>query len=177
MTALFKSGERTNATNYRSISILPTLIKILEKVVHFQFLKSHNLLSNKQFGFRFKLSITTALSRFSDEVLLNMGEGNLCGVVFLDLTKAFDTVDHCILLSKLSAVGVSPSSLKWFESYLSYRKQQTSCGNDLSEALPVTFVVPQGSILGPLQFHVYINNLPDVIKNSQVTLYANDTVL
>ena len=180
VTALFKSGERKNATNYRPISILPTLSKILEKVVCFQFyqfLNSHNLLSNKQFGFRPKLSTTTAMSSFSDEVLIYIEQGNLCGVVFLDLTKAFDTVDHCILLSKLSAVGISPSSLKWFESYLSYRKQQTSCVNDLFEALPVIFGVPQGSILGPLLFLVYINNLPDVIKNSQVTLYADDTVL
>ena len=106
-----------------------------------------------------------------------MEQGNLCGAVFLDMTKAFDTVDHCILLSKLSAIGVSPSSLKWFESYLGYRKQQTSCGNELSDALPVIYGVPQGSILGPLLFLVYINNLTDAVKNSDVTLYADDTVL
>ena len=106
-----------------------------------------------------------------------MEQGNLCGAVFLDLTKAFDTVDHCILLSKLSAIGVSPSSIKWFESYLSNRKQRTSCGNELSNALPVTVGVPQGSILGPLLFVVYINNLPDAVINSEVTLYADDTVL
>jgi hypothetical protein len=106
-----------------------------------------------------------------------MEQGNLCGAVFLDLTKAFDTVDHCILLSKLSAIGVSPSSIKWFESYLSNRKQRTSCGNELSDALPVTVGVPQGSILGPLLFVVYINNLPDAVINSEVTLYADDTVL
>ena len=97
--------------------------------------------------------------------------------MFLDLKKAFDTVDHCILLSKLSEIGVSPSSIKWFESYLNNRKQKTSCGNEISAALPVTVGVPQGSILGTLLFLVYINNLPNAVKNSEVTLYADDTVL
>ncbi|CAB4027542.1 Hypothetical predicted protein, partial [Paramuricea clavata] len=143
----------------------------------YKFLNAQDLLSSKQFGFRPKYSTTTALSNFADEVLLNMEQGNLCGAVFLDLAKAFDTVDHCILLSKLSAIGVSPSSIKWFESYLSNRKQRTSCGNELSDALPVTVGVPQGSILGPLLFVVYINNLPDAVINSEVTLYADDTVL
>ena len=140
VSALFKTGHRTDPSNYRPISILPTLSKILEKVVHNQFhefLNSHNLLCSKQFGFRL-------LSCFSDEVLLNMEQGNLCAAVCLDLTKAFDTADHCILLSKLSAIGVSPSSLEWFQSYLFHRKQRTSCGTSC----------PQGSILGPLLFIV-----------------------
>ena len=97
--------------------------------------------------------------------------------MFLDLKKAFDTVDHCILLSKLSEIKVSPSSIKWFESYLNNWKQKTSCGNEISAALPVTVGVPQGSILGPLLFLVYINNLANAVKNSEVTLYADDTVL
>ena len=180
VTALFKCGDRSNPTNYRPISILPTLSKIMEKVVHsqfYEFLNSHDLLSSKQFGFRPKYSTATALSNFVDEVLLNMEQGNLCGAVFLDLKKAFDTVDRCILLSKLSEIGVSPSSIKWFESYLNNRKQKTSCGNEISAALPVTVGVPQGSILGPLLFLVYINNLPNAVKNSEVTLYADDTVL
>ena len=180
VTALFKSGDRTNATNYRPISILPTLSKILERVIHsqlYEHLASNSLLSNKQFGFRSKRSTATALTGFADEVLLNMERGNICGAVFLDLTKAFDTVDHGILMSKLSSVGVSPRSLEWFASYLRNRKQQTSCENNLSEALPVTFGVPQGSILGPLLFLVYINELPAVIEHSEVSLYADDTVL
>jgi len=131
VSALFKSGDRTNATNYRPISKLPTLSKILERVVHSQlheYLNSANLLSDNQFGFRSKRSTTTALSTFADEVLLNMEKGHICGAVFLDFTKAFDTVDHGILMSKLSSVGVSTTALEWFTSYLSNRKQGTSCG-------------------------------------------------
>lgn len=95
----FKTGDRTNASNYRPISILPTMSKILEKVIHSQlydFLNSNNLISSKQFGFRLKMSTTSALTSFADKVLLHMESEELCGAVYLDLTNAFDTVDHDI---------------------------------------------------------------------------------
>ena len=101
----------------------------------------------------------------------------LCGAVFLDLSKAFDTVDHTIMLRKLSSFGVTSDTAKWFESYLNGRMQCTSCGPELSDLLPVTHGVPQGSILGPLLFLIYINDLPTVIKHSEVALYADDAVL
>ena len=121
VTALFKARNRTTPSDYRPIYILPTLSKILERAVHYQFYQypnQHNLLNEKQFGFRPKHSTVNAVSSFADEILFNMERGKLCGAVFLDISKAFDTVDHTILLRKLSSFGVTSDTAKWFESYL-----------------------------------------------------------
>ena len=125
--------------------MLPTLSKILEKAVHNQlyyFLNDNKIITSKQFGFRPKLST----------ILLNMDSGRLTGAVFLDLSKAFDTVDHNLLLHKLESVGLLDDAVNWFQSYLTNRKQRTSVGDTLSVAAPITVAVPQGSILGPLLF-------------------------
>ena len=122
-------------SNYRPITVLPILSKILERLVHTQiysYLSENKILSQSQFGFRPKLSTSTALAFFTDSILDNADNGLITASVFLDLSKAFDTVDHNILLRKLKLIGLDSKSLNWFESYLSNRLQKTSISNTLS---------------------------------------------
>ena len=144
VSTLFKNGDGCNPNNYRTITVLPTLRKILEMAVHNQlyyFLNDNKIITSKQFGFPPKLSTATALTHFTDDVLLNMDSGRLTGAVFLDLSKAFDTVDHNLLLHKLESVGLLDDTVNWFQSYLTNRKQWTSVGDTLSVAAPITVAV------------------------------------
>ena len=122
-------------------------------------------------------STETAVTYFADEILMNMDKGLVTGSVFIDLAKAFDTVDHDILLSKLEYYGVCDESLPWFKNYFTGRKQFVHIDSHTSEELAITSGVPQGSILGPLLFIVYINALPLCVKLCSVDMYADDTVL
>lgn len=180
VTALFKSGDRSLKDNYRPISILPTISKIIEKLAHnqlYNYLEDNKLLTKAQYGFRHKTSTTSALIKFTDNILNNMDNGKLSGVIFLDLKKAFDTVNHDILIKKLQKLGVSGSTLQWFNSYLRGRTQRTVCGNEISEIKRISIGVPQGSILGPLLFLVYINDVQNVTKHTSLTLFADDMAL
>ena len=122
-------------------------------------------------------STETAVTYFADEILMNMNKGLVTGSVFIDLAKAFDTVDHDILLRKLEYYGICDESLPWFKNYFTGRKQFVLIDSQSPEEPAITSELPQGSILGPLLLIVYINDLPRCVKHCSVNMYADNTVL
>ena len=179
---LFKSGCKDDINNYRPISILPTVSKLIEKWVEMQFsqyLNEFNLLHKSQSGFRPRHLTESALILMVDSWLKAINEGKIVGCVLVDFRKAFDLVDHEILLRKLKCYKCNDSCLSWFESYLCHRKQRVSLNNNLSSTSEVIHGVPQGSILGPLLFLIFINDLPLYLQNntSTIDLYADDTTI
>ena len=177
---LHKNGSHEEVNNYRPISILPVLSKVLEKHVHeslSDFLHQHTLLHKTQSGFRAKHSCETALTNMIDLWLNAIDNGQMVGVVLVDFKKAFDLVDHRILLNKLEIYGIKDEALLWFNTYLTNRKQQVTINNNKSDLKNISCGVPQGSILGPLLFLLFINDLPLYTNNVFTDLYADDTNL
>ncbi len=170
-----------NLNNYRPISNLPFLAKILEQTVASQLLShlsSNNLFEPLQSGFRKLHSTETALVKVTNDLLMAFDSGRLSILILLDLSAAFDTIDHSILIIRLETVfGVSDSALKWFKSYLSDRKQFVVMGGCRSEVGVVYSGVPQGSVLGPLLFSISIFPLGQLLRTLGLNFhyYADDT--
>ena len=173
---IFKKGARTDPKNYRSISFLPLVSKIIEKSIHFQiedFLNKKKLIYMYQSGFRTNHSTDLCL----DIVATGMDKQIHTGMILVDLQKAFDTLDHGVLLEKMKYFSFRASVIKWFESYLSNRKFLVSIDNVFSEAGTLKYGVPHGSILGRFLFLLYVNDLPQSLSDASSYLYADDTCI
>ena len=161
--------------NYRPISVISVVAKIFEKLIFeqlYEYLNNNNLITASQSGFRSLLSTLTALIEATDKWSINIDNKLLNGVIFIDLKKAFDTIDHAILLRKLQMYGVNQNGIKFFESYLNNRSQRCCVNGELSEAVQLTYGVPQGSNLGPLLFLIYINDLPNCLETATPRMFC-----
>ena len=170
------NGDFHDIHNYRPISVLPCFSKILERLMYnrlSKFLSDFHILFDFHFGFRNKHSTDLALVHFLDHLNSSLTQKLSAVGVFIDLSKAFDTTDHSIILSKLDHYGIRGISLQWFADYLHNRKQCTSINKTYSNLLTINHGVPQGSILGPLLFLLYVNDL----HHSYFTLFADDTTI
>lgn len=178
---IYKSGDRDSVTNYRPISVLSVFSKVFEKVLNtrlIQFVKSNNILSNNQFGFRTGKSTEDAVLELTDTVTKNLDKKLKTVGIFLDLSKAFDTVSVPILLGKLEHIGIRGIALDMFRSYLTSREQYVMIDDFTSTCENILFGVPQGSVLGPTLFLLYINDLCNLIlTNCKIIVYADDTTL
>lgn len=190
---VFKKGEKSEMGNYRPISVLPSISKIYERVMYNRLvdhLQINNLFDEQQHGFRKGKSVTSALFEFTEAIIDSIDKGDKVVGIFMDLSKAFDSISHEILLNKLNTLGIPKISLNWFRSYLFNRSQYVEImsrkGNQKlkykSNILTIKHGVPQGSILGPLLFLCYVQGMPSALKEirgagSQLILYADDSNL
>ena len=174
---IHKGDSKLDIQNYRPISLLSAFSKIFEKVMYsrlYEFLLHNNILIDNQFGFRKGRSCEHALLVAQNQLLTSLNKKQISMLLLLDFSKAFDMVDHKILLSKLQHYGIRGIAHAWISSYLNDRKQYVALNNKASSTLNMTYGVPQGSILGPLLFIIYINDIPNINNTIQFIMYADD---
>ena len=177
---IFKTGQRDSFCNYRPISLLPVLSKVLEKILHLRissYLNDHNVLNEMQFGFRKHCGTYMPIAHLVDHISTSLQESLITCVLYLDLKKAFDTVSFDILLNKLSFIGIKGKMHQILKSYLTNRKQRTLVHSYVSDDAKIDMGVPQGSILGPLLFVIYVNDLPSISNEAKFYLFADDTAI